>query len=75
MVTQQPRLQINLEEMQIEVRLKEPMDMLSQLNQVSIQFNLYNQIKEAQQKDNTIKKILEKVQEGKLRTSLLIRKY
>jgi len=61
--------------MQIEIRLKEPMDMLSQLNQVSIQFNLYNQIKEAQQKDNTIKKILEKVQEGKLRTSLLIRKY
>jgi len=40
---------------------------MSQLNQVSIQFDLYDRIKEAQQGDPQMRKIWQKVQEGELK--------
>jgi len=38
-----------------------------QLNQVNIQISLYDKIKEAQQEDTQIKKMMKKVQEGELK--------
>ena len=48
--------------MQIEVQTKEPMMRTNQMNQVRIGFDLYDKIKEAQQKDYQIAKNIEKVQ-------------
>jgi len=64
--TQQSRLLNDLEEMQIEVRVKESENATSQLNQVSIQYDLYEWIKEAQQADGGVRRILEKVQRRKI---------
>jgi len=55
-----------LEKMQIEVRVRESESVSIQLNQVSILYDLYEQIKEAQQEDDGVKRILEKVQIGKI---------
>ena len=52
--------------MQIVVRVKETRNVKSQLNQVSIQYDLYEWIKEAQQRDGRVRRILEKVQSGKI---------
>ena len=57
--------------MQIEVQVKEPMMMINQINQVSVKFDLFDRIKKAQQKDDQIAKIIEKVQKGKLKLLLL----
>jgi len=57
-MTCQTRLLRDLEEMQIEVRVTDSPNVRSQLNQVSVQFNLYDKIKEAQQRDTQIKKIM-----------------
>ena len=67
LMTRQARILRDLEEMQIEVRVIDPSNSKHQLNQVSIQFNLYDKIKEAQQGDTQIKKIMKKVQEGELK--------
>jgi len=52
--------------MQFEVQVKEPGNVTSRVNQVSIQYYLYEWIKEAHQGDDGIRKILEKVQGGKI---------
>jgi len=49
------------------VRVIEPSNAKYQLNQVSIQYDLYDKIKEAQQRDAQIRKIMKKVQEGELK--------
>jgi len=61
LMTQQSRLLKELERMQLEVRIKGPGIVISWVNQVSIQYNLYDRIKEAQQGDDNIRRILEKV--------------
>ena len=58
-ITQQPKLMRELEKIQLEVRIRGPGDVTSWANQVSIQYDLYDRIKEAQQKDDEIRKILE----------------
>jgi len=50
--------------MQIEIQLKEPVMGTSQMNQVRVGFDLYDKIKQAQQKDEQIAKNIEKVQRG-----------
>jgi len=67
LITRQTRLLRDLEEMQVEVRVIEPSNAKYQLNQVSIQFDLYDKIKEAQHRDTQIRKIMKKVQEGELK--------
>jgi len=62
LITQQTGLLKDLEKNTNRGLVKESMTVLSQLNQVSIKFNLYKRIKEAQQKDDKIIKMLEKVQ-------------
>ena len=52
--------------MQFEVQVKEPGNVTSRVNQVSVQYDLYDRIKEAQQRDDGIKRILEKVQGGEI---------
>jgi len=47
LITRQTRLLRDLEEMQVEVRVIDPSNAKYQLNQVSIQFDLYDKIKEA----------------------------
>jgi len=47
------------------------MMMINQINQVSVKFDLFDRIKKAQQKDDQIAKIIEKVQKGKLKLLLL----
>ena len=49
LMTRQERILRDLEEMQIKVRVIDPSNSECKLNQVSIQFNLYDKIKEAQQ--------------------------
>ena len=56
LMTRQARILRDLEEMQIEVRVIDSSHSEYQLNQVSIQINLYDKIKEAQQEDTQIKK-------------------
>jgi len=51
--------------MQVEVRVRESRNVTSQLNQVRIQYDPYERIKEAQQGDGRVRRILEKVQSGK----------
>ena len=41
------------------------MIMISQVNQVCVKFDLYEKIKEAQQRDDQTAKTVEKVQRGK----------
>ena len=67
LITRQARMLRDLEEMQIEVRVIDPSNTKYQLNQVSIQFDLYDKIKEAQQRDTQIRKVMKKVQEGELK--------
>ena len=50
LITEQPNLLKDLERIQLEVRVKEPKNVLNQLNQVSVQFDLYERIKEAQRR-------------------------
>jgi len=52
--------------MQLEVRIRGPGEVTSWVNQVSVQYDLYDRIKEMQQKDDEIRKILEKVQGRKI---------
>ena len=49
------------------MRVIDPSNAMYQLNQVSIQFDLYDKIKEAQQTDAQIRKIMKRVQEGELK--------
>ena len=67
LITHQIRLLRDLEEMQVEVRVIDPSNAKYQLNQVSIQFDLYDKIKEAQQGDAQIRKIMKEVLEGELK--------
>ena len=67
LITRQTRLLRDLEKMQVEVRVIDPSNAKYQLNQVSIQFDLYDKIKEAQQRDAQIRKIMKKVLEGELK--------
>ena len=53
--------------MQVEVRVMDPSNARNQLNQVSIQFDLYDKIKEAQQRNAQIRNIMQKVLEGELK--------
>ena len=45
LLTQQPNLLREIEKMQIEILIKEPILGISQVNQVSIKFDLYEKIK------------------------------
>ena len=67
LITHQTRLLRDLEEMQVEVRVIDPSNAKCQLNQVSIQFDLYDKIKEAQQRNAQIRKIMQKVLEEELK--------
>ena len=58
LITRQTRILRDLEEMQVEVQVIDPSNAMCQLNQVSIQFDLYDKIKEAQQRDVQIRKII-----------------
>ena len=53
--------------MQVEVRVINPSNAKYQLNQVNIQFDLYDKIKETQQRDTQIRKVMKKVQEEELK--------
>ena len=64
LLTQQLSLLREIEKMQIEVLIKEPRLGISHVNQVSIRFDLYEKIKEAQHKDDRIIKNIKKVQRG-----------
>jgi len=66
LLTWQRRLLRDLEKMQIDVRLNDYSSILSQLNQVGVRFDLYNEIKEAQQGDPQLMKIRGRVQKGEL---------
>ena len=46
--------------MQVDMRVIDPSNAKYQLNQVSIQFDLYDKIKEAQQRDTQIRKVMKK---------------
>ena len=59
--------------MQIEVLIKEPRWRIRQVNQVSISFDLYEEIKEAQQKDDQIAKNIERVQRGEIQDFIIVR--
>ena len=48
LMTRQARILRDLEEMLVEMRVIDPSNARNQLNQVSIQFDLYDKIKEAQ---------------------------
>jgi len=48
--------------MQLKVRVKEPENVTSRVNQVSVQYDMYERIKERQQGDDRVRRILEKVQ-------------
>ena len=48
LITRQTRLLRDLEEMQVELRVTDSSTARNQLNQISIQFDLYDKIKEAQ---------------------------
>ena len=52
--------------MQLEFCMRGTGDVTSWVNQVSIQYDLYERIMEAQQKDDEIRKILEKDQGRKI---------
>ena len=65
MITPQPRQLRDLAEMQIEVHISCSSSIMSELNQVSVEFDLYGRIKKAQQEDSQIKKIQEKIQGGR----------
>ena len=67
LLTQQTSLLKEMEKMQIEVQIKKLVMRTSQMNQVRIEFDLYDEIKEAQQKDDQITKNIEKVQRGELK--------
>ena len=47
LLTRQLRLLRDLEEMQTDIRLNDSSGMLSQLNQVGVRFDLYDEINEA----------------------------
>jgi len=61
LITQPPNLLKDSERMQLEVRVKEPTNVLNQLNQVSVQFDLYERIKRSQQNGDKIIETSEKV--------------
>ena len=67
LITRQTRLLRDLKEIQVEVRVIDPSNAKYQLNQVSIQFDLYDKIKESQQRDTQLRKVMKKVQEGELK--------
>ena len=67
LITRQVRILRDLEKMQIEVRVIDSSNTKYQLNQVSIQFDLYDKIKKAQQRDTQIRKVMKKVQEEELK--------
>jgi len=67
LITHQTRLLRDLKELQVKVRVTDSLNIMSQLNQVSIRFDSYNRIKEAQQGDPQMRKIWQKVQEGELK--------
>ena len=67
LITRQTRMLRDVEEMQVEVRVIDSSNTRYQLNQVSIQFDLYDKIKEGQQRDTQIRKVMKKVQEGELK--------
>ena len=71
LLTKQPSLLKEIKKMQIEVLIKEPMLGISQVNQVSIKFDLHEKIKEAQQKDDQITKNIKKVQRDETQDLLL----
>jgi len=48
LITRQTKLLRDLEEILVEMRVIDPSNARNQLNQVSIQFDLYDKIKEAQ---------------------------
>jgi len=56
--TQQSILLGELERIQLNVQVRELGLVISWANQVSIQYDLYDRIKEAQQKDDKIRRIL-----------------
>ena len=71
MITYQPILLRDLEKIQIEVRSTSSSSTMSQLNQVSVRFNLYDSIKKAQQED-FLEKIREKIQWGELKEFIVL---
>ena len=56
-----------LKKMQLEVCIRRPKEVTSWVNQVNVQYDLYDWIKEAQQKDDELRKILEKVKAEKFK--------
>jgi len=64
LLTSQASLLKELVKMQIEVQIKEPPTRISQINQINTNFDLYDKIKEAQQKDDQTAKNIKMVQRG-----------
>jgi len=54
-ITHQLRSMRELEKMQLEVRIRGLGEVTSWVNQVSFQYDLYDRIKEAQQKDDDLR--------------------
>ena len=70
LITCQPRLLRDLEEMQVGVRIVDSPSISSQLNQVSVKFHLYDKIKKAQWEDPQMEKMQERTQRGELKRVL-----
>ena len=64
LLTQQDDLLKDIERMQLEILIKETRRGMVQVNQVSIDFDLHREIREAQLKDDQVIKNVEKVQRG-----------
>jgi len=73
LLTMQIGLLKEIEKMQLEVLIKEPRWGISQVNQVSISFDLYEEIKEVQQKDDQIAKNVERLQRGETQDFTIVR--
>jgi len=73
LLTQQTGLLKEIEKMQLEVLIKEPRWGIGQVNQVSIGFDLYEEIKEAQLKDDQVAKNIERVQRGETQDFTIVR--
>jgi len=71
LLTQQSSLLREIEKMQMEVLIKEPLLGISQVNQIDIKFDLYEKIKEAQQKNDRITNNIKRCKEVKLKILLL----
>ena len=64
LLTQQDKLLKDIERLQLEVLVRETQEEVTRVSQVSIDFDLHKEIKEAQLKDDQVSRIVEGIQRG-----------